>query len=291
LPPFKGQYSYIDEAKEAYTLVANHETSSTFQPKNTTVDLSKLRLGDALALLEHGNLGQSQKADAEGLPYLQKIIDGLCEISLRDPLTGLFNRRHFDAALTQEIEHVARSGNSALLLMVDIDHFKKINDTHGHLAGDHVLQAVSHCISSCVRPRDTVVRYGGEEFAVILSDCKVDYANVVAEHILKMTSELNVRIPPDIQLHVTVSVGGAFAPAWVRSTAELWIESADTQLYRAKAEGRNRVSITLPQILSVSAEEKAMLFATSSGLSPAWLNHTDAEMAIPSIEKIRMPNE
>jgi len=233
--------------------------------KNTTADLSKLRLGDALALLEHGNLGQSQKADAEGLPYLQKIIDGLCEISLRDPLTGLFNRRHFDAALTQEIEHVARSGNSALLLMVDIDHFKKINDTHGHLAGDHVLQAVS--------------------------DCKVDYANVVAEHILKMTSELNVRIPPDIQLHVTVSVGGAFAPAWVRSTAELWIESADTQLYRAKAEGRNRVSITLPQILSVSAEEKAMLFATSSGLSPAWLNHTDAEMAIPSIEKIRMPNE
>ncbi len=260
-------------------------------PKNTTVDLSKLRLGDALALLEHGNLGQSQKADAEGLPYLQKIIDSLCEISLRDPLTGLFNRRHFDAALTQEIEHVARSGNSALLLMVDIDHFKKINDTHGHLAGDHVLQAVSHCISSCVRPRDTVVRYGGEEFAVILSDCKVDYANVVAERIRKMTSELNVRIPPDIQLHVTVSVGGAFAPAWVRSTAELWIESADTQLYRAKAEGRNRVSITLPQILSVSAEEKAMLFATSSGLSPAWLNHTDAEMAIPSIEKIRMPNE
>lgn len=254
-------------------------------PTNTSVELSELRLRDALALLEHGSMSHSPNAEEGGLAYLQKIIDGLCEISLRDPLTGLFNRRYFDSILAKEIGHVARSGNLALLLLLDIDHFKKINDQHGHLAGDQVLQAVSRCISSCVRPRDTVARYGGEEFAVILPDCKADYAGFVAERIRKKLAELNIQISPALQLQVTVSIGGAFAPMWVRSTADLWIESADTQLYRAKAEGRNRVCITLPQILSVSAEEKSMLFQPSTGPTPAWLDPTDDATTIPPMEE------
>ncbi len=253
----------------------------------TSVDLSELRLGDALALLEHGDIAHKPNAGLGPLAYVQNILDGLCAISLRDPLTGLFNRRHFNSVLTREIEHVARSGNSALLLMLDIDHFKRINDQYGHLAGDQVLQAVTRCITSCVRPRDTVARYGGEEFAVILPDCKVDFADVVAERIRKSLAELSIQISPALQLQVTLSIGGAFAPVWVRSTADLWIESADIQLYRAKAEGRNRVCINHPQILSVSAEEKTMLFHPTTGLSPAWLDNSIETESIPPIEEIK----
>lgn len=258
---------------------------------NTSVDLSELRLGDALALLGHGNNGHRTHADANALAYVQSIIDGLCEISLHDPLTGLFNRRHFNTVLNQEIEHVARSGDSALLLMLDIDHFKKINDQHGHLVGDQVLQAVTHCITTCVRPRDTVARYGGEEFAIILPDCKVDYGHVVAERICKTLANLSISISPVLQLQVTLSIGGAFAPAWVRSTPELWIESADTQLYHAKATGRNRVCILRPQALSVSAEEKTMLFQPLKRPRPAWIDHPIGEPITPFLNQVRTHHE
>ena len=258
---------------------------------NTSIHLSELRLGDALALLEHGDMSHRPNAGVGSLAYVQKIIDGLCEISLRDPLTGLFNRRHFNAVLTREIEHVARSGNSALLLMLDIDHFKKINDQHGHLVGDQVLQAVTRCIASCVRPRDTVARYGGEEFAVILPDCKIDYGHVVAERIRQALAELIIQVSPVLQLQVTLSIGGAFAPVWVRSTPELWVESADTQLYQAKAEGRNRVCIHHPQILSVSAEEKTMLFRPLTGANPAWIDHPAEESSAPTLKKKRTHHE
>jgi two-component system, cell cycle response regulator len=244
---------------------------------NTSVLLSELRLGDALALLEHGDMSHRPKAEVGSLAYVQNIIDGLCEISLRDPLTGLFNRRHFNAVLTQEIEHVARSGNAALLLMLDIDHFKKINDQHGHLAGDQVLQAVT--------------RYGGEEFAVILPDCKIDYGHVVAERIRNALAELMIQVSPVLQLQVTLSIGGAFAPVWVRSTPELWVESADTQLYQAKAEGRNRVCILHPQALSVSAEEKTMLFQPLSRHKPAWIDHPVGAPITPLLKQGRPHHE
>lgn len=237
----------------------------------TSVDLSDLRLDDALALLEHSDIPHKIKVGVGPLACVQNIIDGLCEISLRDPLTGLSNRRHFHSVLVREIAHVARSGNSALLLMLDIDHFKKINDQHGHMAGDQVLQAVTQCIASCVRPRDTVARYGGEEFAIILPDCKAGYGDVVAERIRKTLAELSIQVSPVLHLQVTLSIGGAFAPIRVRATSELWIESADVQLYRAKAEGRNRVCINHTQTISVSAEEKSLLLVPIRTDEPAWI--------------------
>ncbi|HEY5284666.1 MAG TPA: GGDEF domain-containing protein, partial [Polyangia bacterium] len=100
--------------------------------------------------------------------WLQAVLDALCDISSRDALTGLANRRQFELALAREIDRVARSGEPALLLMVDIDHFKRVNDLHGHLVGDRVIQAVASRLTECVRPMDTVARYGGEEFAIIL---------------------------------------------------------------------------------------------------------------------------
>ena len=150
---------------------------------SSLIDVHQLRLRDACALLEHGHVAQLPGLDAAPLEHLQGVIDGLCELSLKDPLTGLANRRHFRTVLEREIDVVARSGESALLLMLDIDHFKKINDTHGHTAGDTVLQSVARCLNSCVRPKDTVARYGGEEFAVVLPNCQQTVGRVVAERI------------------------------------------------------------------------------------------------------------
>ena len=120
-----------------------------------------MRLDDARALLDRDvSLAPTGRAET-ALEYLQRVIDGLCELSLKDPLTGLANRRHFRAVLDRTIDMVARSGEPALLLMVDIDHFKHVNDTHGHPAGDLVLLAVAQTLAKCVRPMDTVARYGG----------------------------------------------------------------------------------------------------------------------------------
>lgn len=228
------------------------------------IDLLALRLDDARALLEHAGHDSRQTGEESPHDYLQRVIDGLCELSLRDPLTGLGNRRHFRTVLERSIEVVARSGESVLLLLLDIDHFKTINDTHGHLAGDQVLQAVARCLAGCVRPMDTVARYGGEEFAIILPNCRAAYGRAVAERIRHSIESLQISIAPQVKLRITISIGGAYAPEWVRSTADLWVERADQQLYRAKTDGRNQVNLDQPQEISVSAEEKGLLFGPFS---------------------------
>lgn len=192
--------------------------------------------------------------------WLQAVVDGLCEVSSRDALTGLANRRQFEVAIAREIDRVARAGEPALLLVLDIDHFKKVNDTHGHAAGDIVIQSVAAALQECVRPMDTVARVGGEEFAIILPNCPPTYGQAVAERIRKKVAGQPVALIGGQALNVTLSVGGAFAPQWVRSSAALWSERADQQLYRAKAEGRNRTCLEMPPLTVVSAEEKGMLF-------------------------------
>ena len=239
-------------------------------PSLNPIDLRDLRLDDARALLEHGGAIDLPAPDATPAAFLQGVIDGLCELSLRDPLTGLANRRHFRAVLTREIDVVVRSGNPALLLMLDIDHFKSINDAHGHLAGDRVLQAVARCLAGCVRPQDTVARYGGEEFAIVLPDCQLNYGEAVAERIRQTVANLSIAVSPEVSLQITLSVGGAFAPTQSRCTPDVWVERADNQLYQAKAQGRNRVYIDHQQVISVSAEEKSLLFGALSAGEPAW---------------------
>ena len=227
---------------------------------SSQIDLQALQLDDARALLKHGAKDSQQAAGESPTGYLQRVIDGLCEISLKDPLTGLGNRRHLRSTLERAIETVARSGESVLLLLLDIDHFKAINDTHGHLAGDQVLQAIANCLADCVRPMDTVARYGGEEFAVILPHCRPLFGRAVAERIRQTVASLSIPVAARTNVQATISIGGAYAPEWVRSTADLWIERVDQQLYRAKSNGRNQVCLDQPQELSVSAEEKGLLF-------------------------------
>ena len=238
-----------------------------------SVVLQDLQLVDARALLEHDAQDIQPEPGESHTAYLQRLINGLCSLSLKDPLTGLGNRRHFHSVLERSIDVVARSGESVLLLLLDIDHFKSINDSHGHLTGDQVLREIAQCLAHCLRPMDTVARYGGEEFAIILPSCRPVFGLAVAERIRRTIAALDIAVSPLLSLQATISIGGAYAPEWVRSTTELWIERADKQLYRAKSEGRNRVCLDLPQELSVSAEEKGLLFGhlmlSETGMPPA----------------------
>ncbi len=244
--------------------------SVTLIQHSAQVDLHALQLGDACALLSHGGAAASPQAGESDTAYLQRVIDLLCDLSLKDPLTGLANRRHFLAVLERELSIVARSGESTLLLMLDIDHFKRVNDTHGHPVGDKVLQAVAACLKSCLRPKDTVVRYGGEEFAVVLPDCHVTFGMVVAERMREMIQAMTVSVSPGVNIAITMSIGGAFASQLIGSKAADWIELADKELYRAKSGGRNRVCIDQPLLVEVSSEEKSQLFVDFSQNDSRW---------------------
>jgi len=172
---------------------------------------------------------------------LQEEQSALMDLSLRDPLTRAFNRREFFARLGVETEQARRRDRPLSLLMVDIDHFKAVNDAYGHPAGDAALRSVAEALRAAVRPTDTVARYGGEEFAVLLPDTPLEGSAAIAARLAASMGAQVFSVGRGERLAITVSVGVASFPLDAASAEELLI-AADDALYRAKREGRNRIA-------------------------------------------------
>jgi two-component system, cell cycle response regulator len=171
----------------------------------------------------------------------EQAIVSVHESALRDPLTKAYNRRVFDDRLLAELAFSVRHGQPLSLLLMDIDHFKRFNDQHGHPAGDLVLQSVARMIEGTLRTEDLFARYGGEEFAVLVRNTSELDSLVVAERIRSRIERLPV-VWEAKQLRITISIGLACNGATAEPPAAL-IKRADQALYGAKEQGRNRVVV------------------------------------------------
>jgi diguanylate cyclase (GGDEF)-like protein/PAS domain S-box-containing protein len=169
-----------------------------------------------------------------------KLREALRAESIRDPLTGLFNRRYMEETLERELSRAARNEQPVSLLMLDLDHFKKFNDTFGHQAGDTLLRALGELLRKRTRGQDIACRYGGEEFALILSGASLDAARQRAELLREDLKQLIVKHAGEVLGNITVSTGISVFPNHGASAEEL-LRAADAALYRAKAEGRDQV--------------------------------------------------
>ncbi|WP_024328965.1 diguanylate cyclase [Thioalkalivibrio sp. ALR17-21] len=174
---------------------------------------------------------------------LKRARDQLTRMAVTDGLTGLANRRQFEETLERENARLARTGDALSVILMDIDYFKPFNDTLGHVRGDDCLREVSRVLDETIsRPADLAARYGGEEFGCILPETALEDAAAVAERVREAIVELGVPHPAsEVADHVTASLGVATLHCQPRQSALRVVARADEQLYRAKAEGRNRV--------------------------------------------------
>jgi len=197
-------------------------------PKNRIGEESLLRI--LINTLEKARLKREIKNAREKIAMM----------SIRDELTRLYNRRYFNDVIEKEVARAARYETNLVLCMIDLDYFKKINDTYGHLAGDMTLSEIAGILKKCVRQSDLCCRYGGEEFTVIMTNTDIKGAEKVSERFRKMVAHRLFKYSSS-KFHCTVSVGiAAYKPELKQSSTEL-LEAADYALYKAKAQGRNRV--------------------------------------------------
>jgi diguanylate cyclase len=163
----------------------------------------------------------------------------LLEMNMRDGLTGVYNRRFLEKRLTEEFERHVRYSRTFSVIMLDIDFFKKVNDTHGHQCGDFILKGVSAKIASLIRKTDFLARYGGEEFCCLLPETDLASAKVLAERFRKSIAEM-IHLYQEKEVTVTISLGVSELNTQYPTPSSL-LERADEALYQAKGSGRNKV--------------------------------------------------
>ncbi len=172
---------------------------------------------------------------------LMRTNDILSAIALSDPLTELNNRRALDWELPRQIQNARSRSEPLSLVMLDVDYFKNINDTYGHPVGDRALQLISSRLRHNLRFRDTLFRYGGEEFVIILSNTDQQEASLVASRLCRLISEQPFTIDENLDLYLTISAGTASLKSTDDSRGASLLQRADQNLLQAKSSGRNRV--------------------------------------------------
>lgn len=202
-------------------------------------DISERRAAEAQLRAVNENL-------RDQLEKIELLQVALKEQTIRDSLTGCFNRRYLDETLERELWRSRREGYPLALVMLDLDHFKRVNDTHGHQAGDEVLRALAETLQAEIRQEDIFCRYGGEEFVVLMPHILLAVAAERAERWRLKVADMRVRFG-DLELTLTASFGVAAYPNHGRTADEL-THFADMALYTAKSEGRNRVVVYTPPL-------------------------------------------
>ncbi len=207
-------------------------------------------------------LGKPECTIEEKIASLSNEIDTLKKQVITDALTGLFNVSHMRFVISQEMERTRRQFQPTTFILLDVDHFKKFNDTYGHIVGDKVLKHLAEIIKSTVRQIDVACRYGGEEFGIILPSSPLLVGAQVAERLRQKVSSTPL-VNDGEELSITVSAGvGAFSNRQNESV-DSFIAHVDKQLYQAKENGRDQVHYTTEKMASkgeVSQSEKDALF-------------------------------
>jgi len=217
-----------------WTLIAISTNAVNFSIAGNAIDAEmSIRIGVTLITLAPITLAVVMEARNE---LMRRLLD----IASRDQLTGLLNRHAFRERCNTVLRELGLGRKPASLLMIDIDHFKSVNDTHGQIVGDHALNRFSAIASTCLRSSDIFGRLGGEEFAVLLPDCAHSNTQMVAERIRRTIAETPIHLDNGQPLSITVSIGAAFTYA-VPDDLDPLLLVADSALYRAKKTGRNKV--------------------------------------------------
>jgi len=268
-PPWRKKLLFqqnLQFINQYFTIIRKPRLSefSLHQHQHLFLDNDTLRSVALLPLVRHNkligslNLG-SRKADrfqanigTQFLQHLAAVVSACIEntrlhehikqVGLRDPLTGVNNRRFFDQRVEEEVKRAQRNKTPLSCLFIDLDHFKRINDNHGHQAGDAVLKQTAHILDDTIRANDVLARYGGEEFVCLLADTTGDDAKELADRIREKVANTVFQISPSVSLNITMSVGLATLDETtdVYSSSQL-IHAADQAVYVAKVSGRNRV--------------------------------------------------
>lgn len=197
-------------------------------------DVSERRQYEAQLLQSHQQLEKQLNQVAEEKSALQ-------ELATRDPLTGIYNRRYLDSVLSRELVRAKRDAKPLAIIMMDLDHFKKVNDQYGHTAGDEVLKALAELLKKGARESDFICRYGGEEFVAVMPSISADQAFERVESWRKQLEEMSI-FASDFSIRVTLSAGIALFPEHGENPGEL-LTRADEMLYKSKQAGRNRITV------------------------------------------------
>ncbi|MBM4357493.1 MAG: diguanylate cyclase [Deltaproteobacteria bacterium] len=227
------RHAHFESRSDQWVVADDGSTNGTYCNDEQVLRETALRNGDRV------KIGSTIFKYLSGADVEAQYHEEIYRLTIVDGLTQVYNKRYLSEALERELIRGRRHGRNLCVLMFDIDHFKRINDLHGHLAGDHVLKEVARLVQARIRRDEVFARYGGEEFCILLPETHLEGAVELGERLRQQIADHTFVFQQD-KIRVTISSGCALMGEADRSAAEL-LQRADDRLYQAKNSGRNRV--------------------------------------------------